>query len=52
MDLEDLIKNAVIEASTKFREDQLNAYKQAINNETNPNAKWVLELLLRKCRNC
>ena len=47
MDLEDLIKNAVIEASTKFREDQLNAYKQAINNETNPNAKWVLELLLK-----
>jgi len=47
MDLEDLIKNAVIEASTKFREDQVNAYKKAIDNETNDNAKWVLELLLK-----
>jgi len=46
MDLEDLIKNAVIEASTRFREDQLDAYKRAINTETNPNAKWFLELLL------
>ena len=46
MVLVDLIKNAVIEASTTFRNDQLDAYKRAIEAETNDNAKWVLELLL------
>jgi fumarate hydratase subunit alpha len=42
----DLIKNAVIEASTTFREDQIDAYKKAIQREENDNARWVLELLL------
>jgi fumarate hydratase subunit alpha len=46
MVLVDLIKNAVIEASTTFRNDQLDSYKRAIENETNANARWVLELLL------
>jgi len=47
MDLVNLIKNAVIEASTTFRKDQVDAYKRAITTETNPNARWVLELLLK-----
>jgi len=50
MVLVDLIKNAVIEASTTFRNDQLDAYKRAIEAETNDNAKWVLELLLENAR--
>jgi fumarate hydratase subunit alpha len=46
MVLVDLIKNAVVEASTTFRKDQLDAYRRAVKTETNENAKWVLELLL------
>lgn len=47
MELVNLIRNAVIDASTNFRSDQLEAYKRAIENENNQNAKWVLELLLK-----
>jgi fumarate hydratase subunit alpha len=47
MDLINLVKDAVIDASTNFREDQLTAYKNAVETETNPNARWVLELLLK-----
>lgn len=47
MDLISLVKNAVIDASTNFREDQLTAYRNAVETETNPNARWVLELLLK-----
>lgn len=50
MDLIDLIKKAVVEASTTFRNDQLDAYNRAIEDETNDNAKWVLELLLENAR--
>jgi fumarate hydratase subunit alpha len=55
MDLINLVKEAVIDASTNFREDQLTAYKNAVETETNPNARWVLELLLKNaeiaCKN-
>ncbi len=50
MVLIDLIKKAVIEASTTFRNDQLDAYKRAIEAETSDNAKWVLELLLENAQ--
>ncbi|MGB7969085.1 MAG: fumarate hydratase [Methanobacterium sp.] len=50
MDLINLIKKAVIDASTTFRDDQLDAYNRAIESETNDNAKWVLELLLENAR--
>ena len=50
MVLVDLIKNAVIEASTTFRNDQLDSYRRAIESETNANAKWVLELLLENAK--
>ena len=50
MDLIDLTKKAVIDASTTFRDDQLDAYNSAIESETNDNAKWVLELLLENAR--
>lgn len=50
MDLAELIRDAVIEASTTFRKDQLDAYKNAIAVETSENAKWVLELLLENAK--
>ncbi len=50
MVLVDLIKKAVLEASTTFRNDQLDAYRRAIKKETNDNAKWVLELLLENAK--
>ena len=50
MVLVDLIKNAVVEASTTFRKDQMDAYKRAFKTETNDNAKWVLELLMENAK--
>ena len=50
MYLIDLVKKAVVDASTTFRDDQLDAYNRAIETETNDNAKWVLELLLENAR--
>jgi len=46
----DLVKNAVIEASTTFREDQLDAYRKAVQKEEDDNARWVLELLLENAQ--
>ena len=50
MDLVDLVKNAVIEASTTFREDQFYAYQKALKNEINPQASWILELLIENAQ--
>lgn len=50
MVLVDLIKKAVIDASTTFRKDQLDAYSRALNTETNDNAKWAMELLLENAK--
>ncbi len=44
--IRELVKDAVIEASTTFRDDQIQAYHRAIEKERNDNARWVLELLL------
>jgi fumarate hydratase subunit alpha len=41
------VKNTVIRASSCFREDQKEAYRQAIKRETCPEAKWVLENILK-----
>ncbi len=40
------VQEALIEASTTFRSDQIQAYQNAIEKETNENAAWVLEILL------
>lgn len=47
MIISDLVRNAVIEASTTFRKDQFDAYRRALENETNENARWFLELLIK-----
>jgi fumarate hydratase subunit alpha len=46
MDVENLVKDAVIKASTTFRKDQMDAYTRALKEETNENARWILELLI------
>ena len=46
MEIVNLIKDAVIEASTTFRKDQFDAYKRALEMETNENTSWMLELLI------
>ncbi len=48
--IRDLVKDAVIEASTTFRDDQIQAYQRAVENEENDNARWVLELLLENAQ--
>lgn len=40
------VKDTLIKASTSFREDQKQAYRDAILAETDLHAKWVLERLL------
>lgn len=40
------VKDAVIEASTTFRKDQVKSYQRAVEREENDNARWVLKLLL------
>lgn len=48
--IRDLVKDAVIEASTTFRDDQIQTYQRAVENEENDNARWVLELLLENAQ--
>lgn len=42
----DKVRDALINAASTFRSDQKDAYLRAINKETNPVAKWVLESML------
>lgn len=50
MEIINLIKDAVIEASTTFRKDQFDAYKRALSIETNENTSWMLELLIENAK--
>jgi fumarate hydratase subunit alpha len=45
-----MVKQALMEASTTFREDQLDAYHRALREEENENARWVLEIMLENAR--
>ncbi|MEL7671924.1 fumarate hydratase [Methanobacterium sp.] len=47
MEIVNLIRDAVIEASTTFRKDQFDAYKRAVDMEPNENTSWMLELLIK-----
>lgn len=40
------VKDALVQAGSTFREDQKEAYRRAIEKETVPAAKWVLETIL------
>ena len=45
-DIVSLVRDAVVEAGSTFREDKKEAYRQAISRETRERAKWVLETVL------
>lgn len=46
----DLVKEALITASTTFREDQYRAYRRAIERETHPASRWVMETMVENAR--
>lgn len=46
MSVEEKIKDALIKAGSSFSEGLKQKYREAIEKETQPNAKWVLEQLL------
>jgi fumarate hydratase subunit alpha len=48
--IESAVGNCLIKAGTSFRKDQVKAYRNAIEEEKNPNAKWVLERVLENAR--
>lgn len=50
MEIINLIRDAVIEASTTFRKDQFDAYKRALDIEINENASWMLKLLIENAK--
>ncbi len=50
MEIIKLIRDAVIEASTTFRDDQFDAYKRALDMEINESASWMLELLIENAK--
>ena len=46
-DIRNAARDSLIIAGTTFRKDQLETYRAAIEKETNPNARWALEKLLK-----
>ncbi|MCI8566616.1 MAG: fumarate hydratase [Lachnospiraceae bacterium] len=42
-----LVRDTLVNAGSVFREDKKEAYKQAIEKETNEKARWVLETVLK-----
>ena len=40
------VRDTLVEAGSTFREDKKNAYRRAIGQEDNPQARWVLETIL------
>ena len=41
-----LVRDALVEAGSTFREDKKEAYRKAISMETDIKAKWVMEQIL------
>ncbi|MCK9150990.1 fumarate hydratase [Methanobacterium alcaliphilum] len=50
MDIINLVQEAVIEASTTYRSDQIDAYETALKKEVNENSAWILNLLLKNAK--
>lgn len=42
-----LVRDTLVAAGSIFRQDKKDAYRKAIENETNDKAKWVLETILK-----
>jgi fumarate hydratase subunit alpha len=49
-EIKNAVRDCLIKAGTSFRADQLDAYKKAIENELQPNPRWVLEQLLENAK--
>lgn len=45
-DIVSLVRDTLVEAGSTFREDKKAAYRQAIQNEQNEKARWVLQTVL------
>ena len=45
-DIAALVRDTLVEAGSTFREDKKEAYRKAIDRESNEKAKWVLETVL------
>lgn len=45
-DIVSLVRDTLVEAGSTFREDKKDAYRRAIEMETNEKAKWVLQTVL------
>ncbi len=45
-DIVALVRDTLVSAGSTFRQDKKDAYKRAIDSETNDKAKWVLETIL------
>jgi fumarate hydratase subunit alpha len=45
-EIEDAVATCLVKAGTTFRSDQLRAYRNAIGEERNESARWVLERIL------
>lgn len=45
-DIVTLVRDTLVKAGSTFREDKKQAYRQAIERETNEKAKWVLQTIL------
>ncbi|HMK54794.1 MAG TPA: fumarate hydratase [Methanobacteriaceae archaeon] len=48
--ISNMVKNALIDASTSFRDDQIAAYHNALEQEENDRARWVLEIMIENAR--
>lgn len=46
----ELVKDALIAASTTFRDDQYRAYRRAIAKETSPHSRWAMEAMVENAR--
>lgn len=50
MNLSSKIEKGLIKASTSYPKDRITAFKRSLNQETNENARWALELMLKNAK--
>ncbi|MGD8563585.1 MAG: fumarate hydratase [Desulfarculaceae bacterium] len=50
VEIKEAVRDCLVKAGTSFRPDQIEAYKKAIQTETQPNPRWVLEQLLQNAK--
>lgn len=46
LEIVEKVKNTLINAGSTFKQDKKDAYRRALNNEKNEQAKWVLQTIL------